>query len=65
MKIMIILFLYVINIFNFFINFNEINFETLKFMKQTRELDDYMIVEIDIIDSKKRKLIIKKYIKNT
>jgi hypothetical protein len=65
MKIVIILFLYIINLFNYFINFNEINFETLRFMKLTKELDDYMVVEIDINDRKKRKLIIKKYIKNT
>jgi hypothetical protein len=65
MKLVIIFFLYVINLFNYFINFNEINFETLRFMKQTKELDDYMVVELDINDPKKRKLIIKKYIKNT
>ncbi len=64
-KIAIILFFYLINIFDYFINFNEINFETLRFLKLTKELDDYMVVEIDINDPKIRKLIIKKYIKNT
>jgi len=64
-KLILFIFIYIINLFNYFINFNEINFETLKFMKTTNELEDYIAVELDINDPKKRKHIIKKYIKNT
>ena len=64
MKTLIILIFYIINIFYYFLKANNINFETLKFMDSTKEIEDLLLVEIDIKDSKKRNLIIKKLKKN-
>ena len=64
MKTLIILIFYIINIFYYFLKANGINFETLKFMDSTKEMEDLLLVEIDINDSKKRKLIINKLKKN-
>jgi hypothetical protein len=63
MRTLILLIFYILNIFNYFLKANDINFETFKFMDSTKELKDFLLVEIDISDSKKRNLIIKK-IKN-
>ena len=60
MRTLILLIFYILNIFNYFLKTNDINFETFKFMDSTKELEDYLLVEIDISDSKKRNLIIKK-----
>jgi hypothetical protein len=60
MKTLIILIFYIINIFYYFLKANGINFETFKFMDSTKEMEDLLLVEIDINDSKKRKLIINK-----
>ena len=64
MKTLIILIFYIINIFYYFLKANGINFETFKFMDSTKEMEDLLLVEIDINDSKKRKLIINKLKKN-
>ena len=60
MKTLILLIFYILNIFNYFLKANDINFETFKFMDSTRELKDFLLVEIDVSDLQKRNLIIKK-----
>jgi len=65
MRTLILLIFYIINIFYYFLKENNINFETFKFMDSTRDLKDFLLVEIDINESKKRNLIIKKLKNNS
>jgi hypothetical protein len=60
MKTLILLIFYILNIFNYFLKANDINFETFKFIDSTIEIEDFLLVEIDINDPKKRNLIIQK-----